>query len=120
MEYSKDYFNRMVGMFRENIGCVFALYDPKPGEIKQGTNGSYKPLIKVNNDLEKFKFHAKKYIDNYKAYSDEPMVYFDNDYKLFYIIDSWNYITDSSKRTFSKGAFYGQEQPAKSLDLVDT
>ena len=110
----------MVNMFRNNIGEVFALYDPTPGEINKGTNGLWKPLLKVNNDLEAFKLHAKRYLDNYKAYSDEPMVYFSDDYKLFYILDSWNYITDFSKRTLSKGAFYGdQEQPGKSLELWD-
>lgn len=105
-EYNKEFFNKMVDFFNKNVGSVFALYDPKPGEIVKHPDGTYRPIYKANTNIKRLLEHVERYITNYKLYQDLPMVTISNDYKLLKITESWNNQDFFKHTTLSRGAFY--------------
>jgi len=101
----KNFFNRMVEFFQDNVGGVFALYDPKPMELYKYPDGKFKPIHKANNNIDKLLIHVKRYLDNYKLYTDLPQVTISNDYKHLKIDKSWKNVSTTST-SFNRGVFY--------------
>lgn len=88
--FNRAKYQKMVNYIRENVGGVLALYDPKPGELAKNYAGQFIQVIRATDDLEEFKELVFHYCDNYKYFSDYPILEFNEDYTLAYIKPSFD------------------------------
>ena len=88
--FNREKYQKMVNYIRGNVGGVLALYDPKPGELAKNYAGQYVQIIRATDNLEEFKEFVFRYCDNYKYFSDFPVLEFNEEFTLCFIKPSFD------------------------------
>jgi len=83
--FDRDKYQKMVNYIRGNVGGVLALYNPRPGELVKNHNGEYVKPIRATEDLEQFESFVYRYCQNYRFYTDYPIIEFNNEKTLVLI-----------------------------------
>tara|TARA_R110000796_G_scaffold73842_2_gene165875 strand:+ start:4011 stop:4508 length:498 start_codon:yes stop_codon:yes gene_type:complete len=117
LEFNREKYQLMVGYILENVGGVLALYTPKKGELVKNNLGKLVRPVQGTNNVEQFRDFIKKYIDNYKAYPDYPIIEYNEEKTLLIIRESFNSIAGQIK-TRDRGRFYDKDEES-ARDIYD-